>query len=91
MYFPSPLQNKKTAFKTCRDLEVSFEQLKGVRGGGADKDANKLEKSIRKLEESLTKADREYRESNIKTEHSRLSWESAMYQCCQVCTSWGQR
>ena len=44
----------------------------------------KLEKSCRKLEEALMKADREYKDSNLKTEQSRLGWEAAMYQCCKV-------
>lgn len=80
------MQNKRTAFKTCRDLEVCWDQLKDARSSRSanEKDAHKLEKSCRKLEESLMKADREYRDSNIKTEHSRLNWESAMYQCCKV-------
>ncbi len=43
-----------------------------------------MERSCRKMEESLVKADREYRDSNIKTEESRLGWESAMYKCCNV-------
>lgn len=34
------------------------------------------------------KADREYRDSNIKTEHCRLNWESAMFQCCKVGVMW---
>ena len=49
-----------------------------------EKDIHKLEKSCRKMEESLIKADREYRDSNLKTEEARLSWEAAMYKCCQV-------
>ncbi len=43
-----------------------------------------MERSCRKMEESLVKADREYRDSNIKTEETRLGWESAMYKCCNV-------
>lgn len=49
-----------------------------------ERDIHKLEKSARKMEESLVKADREYRDSNLKTEESRLSWEAAMYRCCRV-------
>ena len=43
-----------------------------------------MEKTCRKLEESLVKVNREYRDSNIKTEETRLAWESAMYRCCRV-------
>lgn len=74
------MKNKRTAFKTCRDLEVNWDQLKR---GGNDKDVHRLEKSCRKLEDALMKADREYRDSNLKTEHCRLGWESAVYQCCK--------
>ncbi len=81
-----PKQSKKSAFKSCRDVETSWEQLKELKSSrpAGDKDANKLEKSCRKMEESLMKIDREYRESNIKTEQARLSWEASMYQCCKV-------
>lgn len=27
--------------------------------------------------------DREYKDSSIRTEESRLSWETSMYRCCQ--------
>jgi len=75
------------AFKSCKELETSWEQLKELKNSrpAGDKDAHKLEKSCRKMEESLMKLDREYRESNIKTEQARLSWEAAMYSCCKVC------
>jgi len=36
------------------------------------------------MEDGLVKADREYRDSNMKTEEARLSWEAAMYKCCNV-------
>ena len=78
------LQNKKNAFKSCRDLEASWDQLEESKKVKTDKDVHKMEKTCRKLEESLVKADREYRDSNIKTEESRLAWESAMYRCCRV-------
>ena len=32
----------------------------------------------------MSKSDREYRESNLRTEEARLAWEVAMYRCCQV-------
>ncbi len=47
----------------------------------------KMDRSCRKMEESLVKAAREYRDSNTKTEETRLSWESAMYKCCNVSQS----
>ena len=50
----------------------------------SEKDVAKLEKNCRKLEEALVKSDRDYKESNIKTEEARLAWETAMYRCCQV-------
>ncbi len=49
-----------------------------------ERDVHKLEKSARKMEEALVKADRDYRDSNIKTEESRLAWEAAMFHCCRV-------
>ena len=52
--------------------------------GATEKDIHKLEKLSRSKEESLIKGDREYRDSNLKTEESRLAWESSMYRCCQV-------
>ncbi len=60
-------------------------QLQDVKRAGAEKEVQKLERSSRKLEESLMKADREYRDSNIKTEQCRLGWEAALYNCCRVC------
>ncbi|XP_064401816.1 nostrin-like [Halichondria panicea] len=85
----SQLKNKRSAYKSCRDLETNWEQLKDMKSGKsvktvAEKDITKMERSCRKMEESLVKADREYRDSNIKTEESRLGWESAMYKCCNV-------
>ena len=50
----------------------------------SDKDIHKMEKSARKMEEALVKAEREYRDSNLKTEEARLSWEAATYRCFQV-------
>ena len=74
--------------KTCRDLESTLETLADVKANRgkpmSEKDVAKLEKNCRKLEESLVKSDREYRESNMKTEEARLAWEAAMYRCCQV-------
>ena len=86
LYFPCHflIQNKRAAFKSCRDLEAGWDQLEDGRGTKTDKDIHKMEKTCRKLEESLIKVDREYRDSNIKTEESRLAWESAMYRCCRV-------
>ena len=79
---------KKTSHKTCRELESSLETLADVKAGRgkpmSEKDVAKLEKSCRKLEESLVKCDREYKESNMRTEEARLAWENAMYRCCQV-------
>ena len=82
-------QQKKNTHKQCRDLESSWEQLEDVKNGRgktmSEKDIHKLEKSCRKMEEALVKSDREYRDSNLKTEEARLTWEAAMYKCCQVC------
>ena len=79
---------KKLSHKTCRDLESSLDNLADVKAGKgkpiSEKDIAKLEKTCRKLEESLVKNDREYKESNMKTEEARLAWEAAMYRCCQV-------
>ena len=79
---------KKSSQKTCRDLESSLETLEDVKAGRgkpmSEKDVGKLEKNVRKLEESLVKNDREYKESNMRTEEARLAWEGAMYRCCQV-------
>ena len=81
-------QQKKNTHKQCRDLEASWEQLEDVKNGRgktmSEKDIHKLEKSCRKMEEALVKSDREYRDSNLKTEEARLTWEAAMYKCCQV-------
>ena len=72
----------------CKDLEGNWEQLEDVKNNRgkpmSDKDIQKLEKTCRKLEESLVRADREYRDTNIRTEEARLAWESAMYRCCRV-------
>ena len=57
----------------------------------SEKDVAKLEKNCHKLEEMLVKNDREYRDSNIKTEEARLAWEAAMYRCCQVGGRGGRR
>ena len=67
-------------------MESNWDQLQDLRGtrGGSDKDVHKQEKVCRKMEDSLMKADREYRDSNLKTEMCRLGWENAMYQCCKV-------
>ncbi len=42
-----PKQSKKSAFKSCWDLEISWEQLKELKSSrpAGDKDAHKLEKS----------------------------------------------
>lgn len=81
---------KKASHKTCRDLENSLEALADVKVGRgkpmSEKDIAKLEKNCRKLEETLVKHDREYKDSNIRTEETRLAWETAMYRCCQVNT-----
>jgi len=82
------LKYKKIAHKHCRDLETNWELLEEVKNGRGkpmtEKDIHKLEKTCRKMEESLIKADRDYRDSNLKTEEARLSWEAAMYKCCQT-------
>ena len=80
---------KKSSHKTCRDLESSLENLADMKAGRGSKPMSeqavtKLEKNCRKLEEMLVKNDREYKESNMRTEEARLSWEAAMYRCCQV-------
>lgn len=36
------------------------------------------------MEDSLSKMDREFQDSNIRTEEARLGWETAMYRYCQV-------
>lgn len=85
------IRMKKTSHKTCRDLESSLETLADVKAGRgkpmSEKDVAKLEKTCRKLEESLVKCDREYKESNMRTEEARLAWENAMYRCCQTLES----
>ena len=81
-------QLKKTSHKTCRDLESALETLADVKANRgkpmSEKDVAKLEKNCRKLEEALVKSDRDYRDSNMKTEEARLAWEASMYRCCQV-------
>lgn len=86
------IQCKKSAHKQCRDLESSWDQLRDAKDGRgkmmSEKDIYRLEKSCRKMEEALIKADREYRDTNLKTEEARLAYESAMYRCCQVNGDW---
>ena len=50
----------------------------------SEKDIGKLERNCQKLEHVMAKNDREFRESNLRTEEARLAWEVAMYRCCQV-------
>jgi hypothetical protein len=57
--------------------------MKSRKGATNDKDINKIEKNVRTSEEKFGKADRDYKDSNIKTEECRLSWESSMYRCCR--------
>lgn len=90
------LRCKRGNHKQTRELEGCWEQLEEVKRDRtygrdkkpvSDKDIHKLEKSARKMEESLVKAEREYRDSNFKTEEARLAWEAATYRCCQTCES----
>lgn len=32
---------------------------------------------------SLLSLDRDYKDSNVRTEEARLGWESSMYRCCR--------
>jgi hypothetical protein len=80
------LKLKKTAHLRCRELEQCLDQLESMKsrkGATNDKDINKIEKNVRTSEEKFGKADRDYKDSNIKTEECRLSWESSMYRCCR--------
>eukprot|EP00731_Ephydatia_muelleri_P007681 Em0004g19a len=85
------LKLKKAAHKQFKDMELGWDQLDAMkRGEGkpmADKDVQKFEKACRKMEDSLSKMDREFQDSNIRTEEARLGWETAMYRYCQTLES----
>ena len=79
------LKYKRTAHSRCRELEQNLDQLEVLRrrGTATEKEVSKVDQKCRKSEESLLKSDREYKDSNIKTEETRLCWESSMYRCCR--------